>query len=393
MMKKSINMAVAVKEADLAESIRNLAQSIHGVNSVVWDDSLHGGVDHAGKIMPEIIIIDDNPEEAKTLAALTTLRSDFPTSAIFVVSMNQNPQHIINVMKGGGAEYFLTPVDRKELRRAIQEVHGKCCNNKKTGKGSIYSFISSKGGLGSTVLSVNTATAMAMNGGGEVALCDTAFQAGDSSVLLDLVPENTIADLCSNFQKLDDTMLQGAMIRHASGLQLLAAPLHPEDSEKIRHTHLARILDLLSRHYDNVIIDCSSMFVNHHSIEIFNASDLIFIVTDLSVPAIRNALRMAELIRKLGVQEEKIEFVVNRFSKGSALPVAEAQKALGKNFFWLFPNQFDDIVSSINEGRPVVQSYPRSCFSKNIVEFVQKLHTPEKHTGYRGIRAVFGRAI
>jgi pilus assembly protein CpaE len=393
MMKKNINMAVAVQETLLADSICDLARSIHGVQSFKWNDSKKGTADPADRTTPEIIIIDDNPEEAKTLAELSALKSNFPESAIFVVSTNQNPQHIINVMKGGGAEYFLIPVDQTELRRAIEEVHGKCCNNRKPGKGAIYSFISSKGGLGSTVLSVNTATALAMNGGGEVALCDTAFQAGDSSVLLDLVPENTIADLCSNFQKLDNTLLRGAMIRHASGLQLLAAPLHPEESEKIRHNHIARILDLLGQLYDNVVIDCSSMFVNHHSIEIFNASNLIFVVTDLSVPAIRNALRMDELIRKLGVADQKIEFVVNRYSKGSTLPVAEAQKALGKNFFWLFPNHFDDIVSSINEGKPVVQSHPRSGFSKNITEFVEKLHSPEKHNGYRGIRAVFGRAI
>jgi pilus assembly protein CpaE len=393
MMKKDINMAVAVQESLLADSICDLARSIHGVQSIKWSDSKKGAPYLAHQKVPEIIIIDDDPDEAKTLAELAALKSNFPECVVFVVSTNQNPKHIINVMKGGGAEYFLIPVDQMELRRAIQEVHGKCCNNKKPGKGFIYSFISSKGGLGSTVLSVNTAAAMAMNGGGKVALCDAAFQAGDSSVLLDLVPENTIADLCSNFEKLDDTLLRGAMIRHASGLQLLAAPLHPEDSEKIRNNHVAQILDMLSRLFDNVIIDCSSMFITHHAVEIFNASNQIFVVTDLSMPAIRNALRMAKLIRKLGTQDQKIEFVINRYSKGGTLTIAEAQKALGKYFFWLFPNHFDDIVSSINEGRPVVQSHPRSGFSKNISEFVEKLHSPEKHNGYRGIRAVFGRAI
>jgi len=393
-MDQTLNIAVSIDDGTLAESILSQLQSTSDIKTSRWNGKLH-----TDKLHPQIIIVADNGSVGEGISQkVSQLRKDFSQSAIFVVSKDTRPENIIDVMKAGGAEYLMAPVDRKILLNAIEEVrvkHRKAAMTQ-TGtsrKGAVYSFISAKGGLGSSVLAVNTAVAMALNNMGRVALQDKGFQSGDSSVYLDIVPETSIVDLCRNFHRLDLSLLKGAMSKHNSGVELLAAPLNQEDSEEISQEHIIKVFDLLPTAYDNVIVDCASMDINECTIETFIASDKVFVVTDLSVPALRNASRLSQLVRKVGLSVEKIEFVVNRFSKGSTFQIDEAEKNLGKRFFWLFPNQFDDIVSSINEGIPVVQSHPRSGFSKNINEFVQKLHDPEKYREYRGIRSVFRRAI
>jgi len=85
--------------------------------------------------------------------------------------------------------------------------------------------------------------------------------------------------------------------------------------------------------------------------------------------------------------------VVNRYIKGSAISLDEVEKTLHKKIFWLFPNDFDEIISSINRGIPLVKLRPSSPFSRNILEFAQKLNNPQSSENYRGIRGAFGKAI
>ncbi|NIQ93735.1 MAG: hypothetical protein GWN87_05650, partial [Desulfuromonadales bacterium] len=53
--------------------------------------------------------------------------------------------------------------------------------------------------------------------------------------------------------------------------------------------------------YDVIFVDCTSMHINASEVEAFKASEKIFIVTELSVPALRNATRLAQYVGGLGV--------------------------------------------------------------------------------------------
>jgi pilus assembly protein CpaE len=226
-----------------------------------------------------------------------------------------------------------------------------------------------------------------------VALCDMSLQSGDASVLLDLVAATTITDLSRNIHRLDVSLLRDAMSRHHSGLAFLPAPGDPEDSEEVSAEQIARILELCRQLFDVVLVDCTSMRVDDRTMEIFNLADKVFVVTDLSVPAVRNATRLCNLMAKLGIGLEKIEVVVNRYLKGGALSIEEVEKTLKKRIFWLFPNDFVDIVSSINQGEPLVAKQPGAPFAKNSTEFAEKLGNPCADACYRGIRGTFGKAL
>lgn len=243
------------------------------------------------------------------------------------------------------------------------------------------------------MIAVNTAEALAGNKNVEIALCDMSMQSGDASVMLDLIPETTIMDICENFHRLDVALLRGAMVSTSSGFDFLAAPLKQEDSQSITAQHVEQIMTLAKKVYDHIILDCTSMFINECTVEAFNASDKVFVVTDLSVPAVRNTARLIPLIRKVGVAPDKIEVVVNRYIKGGVLSLDDVEDTVKQRIFWLFPNDFSDIVTSINHGVPLVRLHPQAPFSANILHFIEKLKDPQSAGDYRGIRGAFGKAI
>lgn len=392
-MVNNLNIAFEIQDLSLA---REIAEELKGLSSInlihsVSDKGDQGTV--AFKAPPEIILLEDRPDAGYVVHRLINLRRHFPLAAIFIISDNRRPEHIVEVMKNGAAEYFATPVDPATLQRAVEKVRDQRGRAEGARFGNCYSFISSKGGLGSTSIAVNTAALLSEQKGGTVALCDLCFQAGDDSALLDIIHDKTIIDLCRNFHRLDSVFLKGVMARHTTGLDFLPAPNNPEDGEEIRPEHVETICTLLRETHNNVIIDCPSMTVNDCTVQAFLASEKIFVVIDLSVPAVRNASRLFNLIRKLGVSPQKVEFVVNRYIKGMPLTLDSTEKTLGKKMFWLFPNDFENIFSSINRGVPLSTFNPHALLSRNLVEFIRKLRNPETAGEYRGLRGTFGKAV
>ena len=45
------------------------------------------------------------------------------------------------------------------------------------------------------------------------------------------IEEYSIAELCQNVHRLDSSLLEGCLVRHSSGVQLLAAPARAADDK------------------------------------------------------------------------------------------------------------------------------------------------------------------
>ncbi len=392
-MTKELKIAIQLSRSEAAKTLSAKGKELAGVKTFLLTSSMAEKGELAVKTTPDIIIIDDSPDAGNILARIRTIRSNFPDVALFLVSENKDPKQIIDVMKAGIAEYLVEPVTEKTLFDAIEEVRAKLANEGKLAQGSIYSFISSKGGVGATVLAANVASSLALDKKSSVALLDMCFQAGDASVLLDIDPTTTMLDISQNIHRLDVSFLRGAMSMHSTGVNFLAAPKNPEDSEEIVSDHVHQVLQLSRKLYDHVILDCASMQVNDCSVEAFNQSDKVFVITDMSVPAIRNTMRLFKLIKKVGISPDRIEIIVNRYIKGGALSLSEIEKNFEKQVYWLVPNDFMDIISSINRGVPLVKSNTSSPFSKNINQFINKIQNKLGDPEFRGIRGTFGKSL
>lgn len=392
-MAKELTIAIEIDQSNRAKALMSLAKQIKGVNILQWQSRTAEKGMAASKTVPDIIIIDDMTEDDDLLLRVQAIKEHFHKTTLFVISANKDHQNIISVMKAGAAEYLVEPVQEDLLYNAIEEVRVKLATSGSLAQGRIYSFVSAKGGVGSTVLAVNTAASLARDKKSAVALMDMSFQSGDASVLLDIVPQNTIMDICENIHRLDVSFLRGVMSGHSTGINFLPAPANPEDSEDIRSDHISSILNISKKLYDHLVLDCGSMHINDCTVEAFKQSDKVFVVTDMSVPAIRNTVRLCKLIRKFGISLDKIEIIINRYIKGGALSLGEIEKNFDKPVYWLIPNDFSEIVSSINRGVPLVKLSRNAPFSKNMIEFVRKFQGILDDPDFRGIRGTFGKSI
>ncbi|MBE0598425.1 MAG: hypothetical protein IH614_14250 [Desulfuromonadales bacterium] len=326
------------------------------------------------------------------LGKIGSLHQKHPQASIFVISSNPSPDHIVEVMKAGASEFFMHPVNPEKIREAMNRVRLKLVEGGQKTIGRAFAFIGSKGGLGTTVLAVNTAVAMAAaRGAQKTALVDLSLQSGDSSVLLDLVPKTTMADVVHNFSRFDPAFLAGVMEPSDVGVDLLAAPPSPEESAEVTGEQVARVLQACRRLYPLTAVDCPAMTLDERTMEALRGAQMVLVVTDLSVPAVRNAARLLKQLRRHEIP--RVEVVVNRFVKGQSGTLEEVEKTLERRVFWLFPNDYETTIAATNRGTPLLKYDPRSPLARSIVEFAQKLQDASAFPNYRGVKGLLGKAI
>ena len=82
-------------------------------------------------------------------------------------------------------------------------------------------------------MATNLAASFAKHEGRRTLLLDLDLQFGDAAIMLGLEPEKTIYDLVVAPGELDSEKLAGYITKHPCGLDVLPAPLRPEDAELV----------------------------------------------------------------------------------------------------------------------------------------------------------------
>jgi len=397
-MNLEIIVAVEILDSSQCAELLQMLKQLPHVTALQWFDRMAEKGRVATAATPHIIVISDEQNGEDIFERIAALRHSFPHTAIFVLSNDIRPEHIIAVMKAGVTEYFPAPVKARILGDAVEKIRKELSLALQRSNGKTFAFLGAKGGLGATTLAVNFAVAFSLRSKKSTALMDMSLQSGDSSVLLDCMPQNSIYDACANIHRLDAAFLQSILVTHSSGVEFLAAPASPAQYEEIGPSQVRQILSLLQKTHEAVVVDCASSQINDCSLEVFNSASRIFLITDLCVTSIRDAARLMQLMLKLGLGLERIEIVVNRFIKGGELNLQDVERALKKRVLWLFPNDYENVYNSINTGVPLVSGRSQCPFSRNVSEFVEKIRQGDNSTqiserDYRGQRNFFGRAI
>jgi len=174
--------------------------------------------------------------------------------------------------------------------------------------------------------------------------------------------------------KVDKQLLDNALTIHQnSGVAILARPDLPEDTQRVNPAGIARLLALLGRIFDYVVID-SVMSIDPTYTATIQASDINLLVMQLNVPSAKNAERFVGCLRRMGIEASKIRLVVNRFvKKGCDIEPEEVERALGLKIAWMVPNDFKNAIGAINFGEPVVLRAPRSEISQSLMALATQL--------------------
>jgi pilus assembly protein CpaE len=231
---------------------------------------------------------------------------------------------------------------------------------------------SSKGGCGTSFMATNLAAAT----NARTVLVDLNLQAGDLPLFLGVDPKYSFADMAENRTRLDDALINSFVTPYSSNLSLLAAPREADSADEIEPEHVFEVLRRLRESYDYVVLDPQHTF-DSITLAALDQSDEIVLILTLDIPAIRSTQRALEIFDRLGYPRKKIRVVVNRWSKQIDLDLRQVEKFLGEPVIGFVPSDYQMAVTSINLGRPLVQSDPNSKIAQEIRRVARTIATGE----------------
>lgn len=247
--------------------------------------------------------------------------------------------------------------------------------------GRIILVAKARGGIGATTLAVNLALEMHLHAiknrgavGGRTALVDLDVQLGNAGSFLDLADRGGMLALAQLGPEPDAQAVRHAMVRHPSGLSVLAAPTSAIPFDAFDVGRIACLLDALAAENDVVIVDLPPALIDWLEPLLARAERLLM-VTDLAVPSIVRARRIISLMtedhRKLPV-----DIVVAHEKKPFRLgqPHRDAETALGHPLRHWLPDETKLARQALDRGEPLVQLAPRCSWSKAVKKMAADLH-------------------
>jgi pilus assembly protein CpaE len=332
---------VGSRDRQLEEMLRPVAGQLASVASLSSVVAAASAADQPG------VLVVDTRVEAGIPKELPALRQALPGVGVIVVAARLDPAMMLEAMRSGVNEFLTDPVSAADLHAAVERVSAL----KSTPKSAkSYAFIGAKGGVGTTTVAVNVATALARTGTGRVLLIDLHPAYGDAALFFGAEPKFSVLDALENTHKLDDAFLKGLVVQTKTGLDLLGSSdrsiVAPVDAQRVR-----TLIEFVSRSYAHVVLDVSRS--DSAILDALDGLTNIVIVANQELSTVRGAARMAAALRQR-YGKERVQVVVSRYDSASEIGQDDVERVTGGSVRHLFPSNYRLAVDALNKGRPIV---------------------------------------
>jgi pilus assembly protein CpaE len=324
-----------------------------------------------------MVILGPSYASDARLDGVRNLRAADPTLISLVVAESVTANLLRAAMQRGVSDVIEAPLTEEKIAQAISQFSSDVLNMQAArpvvpttqdgpSSGQIVTVMSAKGGSGKTVTATNLAVLLAQAPNTKVCLVDADLQFGDVCLVLQLEPKFTVVNAAAELHRLDEQLISSILTPHHTGLKVLAAPLEPAFADDITTAGLLQILDLLRTMFDYVVVDTASL-LDELLLSLLEKSDQVLMVVDMDLPSVKNAKLALETLRLLKFPTNKVRLVLNRSNARARLDDREIEGALKSQIQARIPSD-GDVAASVNEGRPVVESQPKSKVAKGFGE-------------------------
>ncbi len=310
-----------------------------------------------------VVVADlDAGDEAELEALERIVAGIGPGSPVVAVMPTLDGAVVRRLMQMRVADFLVKPVPAVELVRACARV-AKAPTNTETTEAQIFTFLPAVGGAGVTTLAVQTAMLLLNNSPrAKTATClvDLDFQHGACADYLDLEPRLNLNEIEPRPERLDRQLLEVMLSHHPSDLAVIAAPNRPAEMRSFDPDVVTRLLDLVSSHFDFVVFDMPRTWFSWTD-SVLLGSNRLFIVSETTVPGLRQAKQLVEAVRERLGDGPKPQVIINRFVQklfSSGLRRADIEQAIGEAFALCVPNDYALVREAIDRGVPLDEIKP-----------------------------------
>ena len=331
------------------------------------------------------LVIDIASDIENGVKCLERIKQAVPDLYVIASSYNADGEHIIMTVRSGANDFLVQPVKRIDFRDAMSRLERmpRRVNLGQSRLGKVFTFLGTKGGVGTTTLAVNFASVLAQRKASTV-LLDLDWTANDCAMQLGHQPQYTLNEIGENLERLDQALFEGFVTRDPLGFYLVGPNDQLENAGYFSEPMLREFSTFLVDKYENLVIDAGRLVNTELALGALNISSTIFLVVTQQFPTIRNAQRYLGFLMRMGFSQDQIKIVVNQYSKepkpGHAR-LDQIQQTLNQQIFYGVPGS-TAVLGAINKSRPFVADRQEAgLLDSSFRAFVDKATGRKKEAG------------
>ena len=337
-MARDVRFIVLNADEQCRTELRAALLQVAGVKIVAEVDEPALLIQAVKQFRVEVVLVNLDPVPDAILPVVAEVASAEPELALFAASKSTDGPLILKTIRTGVREFLPRPIDVQALREAIAKVATRRVDTGSLGR--LVTVMGTSGGVGATLLAANLATELAVIADHDVTVVDLDYRFGQVATLLDVEPRYTIADLCSTPEQLEREVVERALVNHVTGARVLARPAGLAQADTMTAASCVGVLSMLLQFNDYVIVD-GPLRSDLNAKSVLDVSDVNLLVVQLSVPTVRNAARILEMMREGGYRVDRTKLICNRMGRDStSLSVADVEGTLGMKVFAAIPDEW-----------------------------------------------------
>ncbi len=322
-----------------------------------------------------VALIDCDRDPDESIETMERLQKTFIHGMRMVaIASEADPKFLVRAMRAGCDDILTRPIDKATLAEALQRFQNGPQSMALTGsgQGKILSFYGVKGGVGTTTMAVHLAVYLVQKHRKKVLLIDHKHELGHVALHLGLKQSRYHFDeMLRNADRLDAALLEGFVVRHPSGLEVIPSPDTCAPVQEGTADSISKVLKYLKTRYDYILIDSSLEYV-HAFAPITVASDEIELVCTPDVASLRDLVRRVEHLSNGNGFADKLRLIVNRSTSDDAVSGEDIVKAARFPIAVSIPNNYAGLLRALNEGEPVPLQ-TRSPFVSAVAHWADRL--------------------
>ena len=327
---------------------------------------------------PHLVITDVSMPNLNGLELCRRLRSEAATARLPVIMLSARKQadDILAGYAQGADEYVAKPVELAVLAAKVELLLRRVraadvASGAPVTQGRVCVVLHGKGGVGATTLAVNGALALASTMIYRVSVLDLSLEFANAGMLMDLKPNQTLADLSSvRIEDMGEDLFELFVSRHASGVRLVTGSERPEHAELVTVPAVHHAIDRLKATSDYVLVDTAATFTQH-TLAAIDSADLLAVVTSAHLASLKSANDLLSVFDKLGIPKAKTLLVLNRITE-AGLQTDQVTRFFGRKPDVIIPfaASFDDAADS---GKPLVSSTPSNVGAMSVRDLAAQI--------------------
>ena len=306
-------------------------------------------------------------------------RQSFPHVPVIAAVRDLTLADTRRIMRLGVVDVVPLPLNPEDFAQALEIARDVIAKSPAAqGRhGRSVAFLKSVGGVGATALATQTGCMLGTQyarDGKDVCLIDFDVQFGSAAVHLDLKPSLGLGDLLSAGARLDGELVRSVTTPHPSGLRLIAAPETLIPLEAVDTDTALAIVELAMREFDVVLVDLPTAWTSW-SLSILAQADAACLVTEMTVPSIRQARRQMDLLEEQGIEDLQLYIVANRVERSwlKTIDLSEAEQVLRHKVDFSIANDFRTVSAAIDLGKMVGEIKSGSRVQRDLSQFTKAL--------------------